>query len=81
MVVAPPSRLLTLIGEALRWQKSLNLIEEGSKYDLIKGVSMSPNTEADEPAIECYTQIKVKMYAVHPSSIFPLNMLFFFLKR
>jgi len=57
--VAPPSRLLALIGQAMKWQQHIGILQTAEKIDLFRGVS-SKNTEeiADEYPLEVTETIK-----------------------
>ena len=46
--VVPPSRLLSLIGQALRFQKSQGLLPNGVSYDLFRGGSRLNKKDTDE---------------------------------
>lgn len=66
---APPSRLLTLIGQAIRWQKSEGIVMEDCAYDIVEGAFVEPRSELDAPVAEFYAKIKVGV-------LLPLQRLF-----
>eukprot|EP00842_Homolaphlyctis_polyrhiza_P003194 jgi/Hompol1/3876/HPOL_003386-RA len=53
-----PARLLTLIGQAIKWQTSQGLIEPGATFDLFKGASPTAHAEEDLPPSQCSATIK-----------------------
>lgn len=48
--VVPPSRMLSLLGQAMRWQKHTGLLPPGSAYDLFRGAAPKRKDENDEIA-------------------------------
>lgn len=53
VTVAPPSRLLSLVGQAMRWQQHTGLLPQNSKFDVFRGVAASVIEEKEE----CPTQV------------------------
>lgn len=51
--VAPPSRLLALVGQAMKWQQQAGLLLPDAKIDVFRGVAVNAAEEREE----CPTQI------------------------
>ncbi|KAJ3289110.1 Serine/threonine-protein kinase smu1 [Rhizoclosmatium sp. JEL0117] len=60
VTVAPPSRLLTLLGQSLKYQKSQGLIPEDDipAFDLFRGIVPQAKVEEDMPTTQLYQSIK-----------------------
>ncbi|KAI9090510.1 WD40 repeat-containing protein SMU1-like protein [Phlyctochytrium arcticum] len=58
VTVVAPARLLSLLGQAAKWQRSQGLMPPDSAYDFFKGVAPVAKAEEDAPPTECYNSIK-----------------------
>jgi WD40 repeat-containing protein SMU1 len=48
IAVVAPSRLLTLLGQALRWQNHIGQLPKGAQYDLFRGAAPEAVVDEDE---------------------------------
>ncbi|KAJ3017496.1 Serine/threonine-protein kinase smu1 [Thoreauomyces humboldtii] len=58
VTVVPPSRLLSLLGQSLKWQASQGMLEPDAPYDLFRGAAPLATSGEDQPPTECYNSIK-----------------------
>ena len=58
--VVPPSRLLSLLGQSLKWQKHLGLLPKGSSYDLFRGAAPKRRDEDEAMTSTQKGRIKVR---------------------
>ncbi|KAJ3327749.1 Serine/threonine-protein kinase smu1 [Blyttiomyces sp. JEL0837] len=58
ITVVAPSRLLSLLGQALKWQRSQGLLPPDAAYDLFRGAATIAKVEDDTPPSALYQSIK-----------------------
>ncbi|ORY03536.1 WD40 repeat-like protein [Basidiobolus meristosporus CBS 931.73] len=58
VTVVPPSRLLTLLGQAVKWQQHQGLLPPDVSYDLFQGKVPTVQSEEDAVPSKCYNTIK-----------------------
>jgi WD40 repeat-containing protein SMU1 len=58
VVVVPPSRLLALIGQALKWQKSTGALPPGAAFDLFRGQVATEEDEDEQCPSVAHKRIK-----------------------
>lgn len=59
VTVVAPSRLVTLLGQALKFQEQQGMLPPDSAYDLFRGTVPVTKAEADDVPTNCYNTIKV----------------------
>ncbi|KAI9484857.1 WD40-repeat-containing domain protein [Zychaea mexicana] len=58
ITVVPPSRLLALLGQCLKWQQHQGILAPDNAYDLFRGVVPEQKAEDDSVANQLYSTIK-----------------------
>ncbi|KAI9280037.1 WD40-repeat-containing domain protein [Sporodiniella umbellata] len=69
IVEIPNSRLLTLLGQSLKWQQTQGIIVPNASYDLFKGTVDMQKAEQDLFAQQHYVSIKFPGKKTHAESI------------
>jgi len=59
VTVVAPSRLLTLLGQSLKFQEQQGMLPPDSAYDLFRGTVPVVQAETDDVPSKCYNTIKV----------------------
>eukprot|EP00210_Caulerpa_lentillifera_P003733 g3566.t1 len=65
VTVVPPSRLMDLIGQALKWQQTQGLIPSGSGFDLFRGSIQGSRDEVESYPTVLQTEIQVPKACHH----------------
>ncbi|CAG8481252.1 8247_t:CDS:10 [Diversispora eburnea] len=58
VTVVPSSRLLALLGQAIKWQQHQGLLSPDSAFDLFRGSAPTTKVEDDAVPSKCYSTIK-----------------------
>ncbi|KAJ1920828.1 hypothetical protein H4219_001064 [Mycoemilia scoparia] len=70
IVSASPSRLLTLLNQAVKWQQQQGIIAPGAPIDLFMGTSLAAKEEEDQIPIQLHTSIKFPKKQTAKTAVF-----------
>merc|ERR1719183_1347136 len=56
--VAPPSRLLALVGQAMKWQQHAGLLPADTKFDVFRGVALNAAEEREQHPTMIYKTVR-----------------------
>ncbi|KAF9160404.1 Serine/threonine-protein kinase smu1 [Actinomortierella ambigua] len=73
VTVVPPSRLLTLLGQAIKFQQQQGMLPADAGYDLFRGTVPVVQAEADDVPSKCYNTIKFPKQQHAESVVFSPN--------
>mmetsp|Transcript_55060 Transcript_55060/g.131207 ORF Transcript_55060/g.131207 Transcript_55060/m.131207 type:complete len:526 (-) Transcript_55060:94-1671(-) len=75
--VAPPSRLLALVGQAMKWQQQMGMIPASSKFNVFRGVAHDEKQEREECPTTVGKKIKFGAKSVPECAAFSPDGQFF----
>jgi len=73
VTVVAPSRLLALLGQAIKWQQQQGLITPDTAFDLFRGTAPVAQLEDDKEPEECYKTINFHKKQHLESAVFSPN--------
>jgi len=66
--VVPPQRLMSLVGQALKWQQAQGELPAGTTFDLFRGTARARAEEHEAPVREQERQVKAGSKKSHPEA-------------
>lgn len=70
VIAVPPSRLMDLIGQALKWQQSRGVLPFGTAFDLFRGTAQGRKDEIETFPTVLQTEIRVPKECHHECATF-----------
>ena len=70
VTTVPPSRLMDLIGQALKWQQSQGILPFGTAFDIFRGMAQGRKDEVETFPTILQTEIRVPKECHHECALF-----------